>query len=68
MWVNFVKKCVWLLIKKNIYKNNLLKINCRQLIKNDSDLNSTLSLRYSFSQEKLLNLYFSNALGIKDIG
>ena len=37
-------------------------------IKNDSDLNSTIALRYSFSQEKSLDLYYSNAVGITDIG
>ena len=37
-------------------------------IKNDSDLNSTLALRYSFSPEKSLDLYYSNAAGIQDIG
>ena len=37
-------------------------------IKNDSDLNSTLAIRYSFSPERSLDLYFSNAAGIQDIG
>ncbi len=37
-------------------------------IKKDSDLNSTLALRYSLSPEKSLDLYFSNAAGIQDIG
>ena len=37
-------------------------------IKNDSDLNSTIALRYSFSPEKSLDLYYSNAAGIQDIG
>ena len=37
-------------------------------IKNDSDFNSTLALRYSLSPEKSLDLYYSNAAGIQDIG
>jgi len=36
-------------------------------IKNDSDLNSTFVLRYSFSAEKSLDLYYSNAAGVQDI-
>jgi len=37
-------------------------------IKKDSDLNTTLALRYSFSPEKSLDLYYSNAAGVQDIG
>ena len=37
-------------------------------IKNNSDLNSTIALRYSFSPEKSLDLYYSNAAGVQDIG
>ena len=37
-------------------------------IKNDSVLNSTIALRYSFSPEKSLDLYYSNAAGVQDIG
>ena len=33
-----------------------------------ADLNSTLALRYSFSPEKSLDLYYSNAVGVQDIG
>ena len=35
---------------------------------NDSDFNSSLALRYSFNQRKSVDLYYSNALGIQDIG
>ncbi len=35
---------------------------------NDSDFNSTLALRYSYSPNKSLDLYYSNAPGIQDIG
>ena len=34
----------------------------------DSDLNSTLALRYSLSPNKSLDLYYSNAAGVQDIG
>ena len=37
-------------------------------IKNESDFNSTLALRYSLSPEKSIDLYYSNAAGIQDIG
>ena len=37
-------------------------------IKNDSDFNSTIALRYSLSPEKSLDLYYSNASGIQDLG
>ena len=37
-------------------------------IKNDSDLNSTLALRYSLSSQKSLDLYYSNSAGIQDLG
>ena len=37
-------------------------------IKNDSDLNLTLALRYSLSPEKSLDLYYSNAAGVQDLG
>ena len=35
---------------------------------NDSDFNSSLALRYSLSQRKSVDLYYSNAVGILDIG
>ena len=36
--------------------------------KNNSDLNSSLALRYSFQPEKSIDFYYSNAVGIQDIG
>ena len=36
--------------------------------KNDSDLNSSLALRYSYAQMKSVDFYYSNAAGIHDIG
>ena len=52
----------------NFTDNLMLVPEINASIKNDSDLNSTLALRYSFSPEKSLDLYYSNAAGIQDIG
>ena len=52
----------------NLLDNLMLIPEINTSIKNDSDLNSTLALRYSFSPEKSLDLYYSNALGVQDIG
>ncbi len=35
---------------------------------NDSNFNSTIALRYSYSSEKSIDLYYSNAVGIQDVG
>ena len=35
---------------------------------NNSDFNSTFALRYSYLPEKSIDLYYSNAAGIQDIG
>ena len=37
-------------------------------IRNDSDMNSSLALRYSFSSNKSVDLYYSNSSGIQDLG
>ena len=37
-------------------------------LKNNSDFNSTYALRYSYSKGKSVDLYYSNAAGIQDIG
>ena len=37
-------------------------------LKNNSDFNSTYALRYSYAQDKSVDLYYSNAAGIQDIG
>ncbi len=37
-------------------------------IKDDSDFNSTLALRYFYSPEKSIDIYYSNAAGVQDIG
>ena len=52
----------------NLFDNLMLIPEINTSIKNNSDLNSTLALRYSFSPEKSLDLYYSNAAGIQDIG
>ena len=52
----------------NLLDNLMLIPEINTSIKNDSDLNSTLALRYSFSPEKSIDLYYSNALGVQDIG
>ena len=36
--------------------------------KNKSDFNSSLALRYSFQPGKSIDFYYSNAVGIQDIG
>ncbi len=52
----------------NLFDNLILIPEINASIKNNSDLNSTLALRYSFSPEKSLDLYYSNAAGVQDIG
>ena len=52
----------------NLFDNLMLIPEINTSIKNNSDFNSTLALRYSFSPEKSLDLYYSNAAGIQDIG
>jgi len=37
-------------------------------LKNDSYLNSTYAFRYSYEQDKSIDLYYSNAAGIQDVG
>jgi len=52
----------------NLFDNLMLIPEINTSFKNNSDLNSTLALRYSFSPEKSLDLYYSNAAGVQDIG
>ncbi len=52
----------------NLLDNLILIPEINTSIKNDSDLNSTLALRYSFSPQKTLDLYYSNAVGLQDVG
>jgi len=37
-------------------------------LNNNSDFNSTYAFRYSYSQDKSVDLYYSNAAGIQDLG
>ncbi|KGF93528.1 MULTISPECIES: hypothetical protein [Prochlorococcus] len=37
-------------------------------LKNNSDLNTTYAFRYSYAKDKSVDLYYSNAPGIQDIG
>jgi len=52
----------------NLSDNLMLIPEINSSLKKDSDLNSTLALRYSFSPTKSLDLYYSNAAGVQDIG
>jgi hypothetical protein len=52
----------------NLLDNWMLIPEINTSIKNNSDLNSTLVLRYSFSPKKSLDVYYSNAVGVQDIG
>ncbi|MDC3035240.1 hypothetical protein OA254_03130, partial [Prochlorococcus sp. AH-716-P05] len=52
----------------NLSDNLMLIPEINTSIKNDSDFNSTLAFRYSLSPEKSLDLYYSNAVGVQDIG
>ena len=52
----------------NLLDNLMIIPEINTSIKNNSDINSTLALRYAFSPEKSLDLYYSNAAGVQDIG
>ena len=52
----------------NLLDNILLISEINTSIKENSDFNSTLALRYSFSPEKSLDLYYSDAAGVQDLG
>ncbi len=52
----------------NLSEKLMLIPEIKTSIINDSDLNSSLALRYSFNQRKAIDLYYSNAVGIQDIG
>jgi len=52
----------------NLSDNLMLIPEMNSSLKKDSDLNSTFALRYSFSPEKSLDFYYSNAAGVQDIG
>ena len=52
----------------NLLDNLQLIPEINTSFKNDSDFNSSLGLRYSFLPGKSIDLYYSNGLGIQDIG
>ena len=52
----------------NIFDNLMLIPEMNYSFENDSDFNSSLALRYSFHPEKSIDVYYSNARGIQDIG
>ena len=51
----------------NLSDNLMIIPEINTSIKNDSEINSTFALRYSFTPEKSLDLYYSNAAGVQDI-
>ncbi len=52
----------------NLSDNLMLIPEINTTIKDDSDLNSSIALRYAFSSNKSLDLYYSNAAGVQDVG
>tara|TARA_A100001388_G_scaffold143211_1_gene106245 strand:+ start:996 stop:2819 length:1824 start_codon:yes stop_codon:yes gene_type:complete len=52
----------------NLSENLMLIPEINTSIKNESDFNYTLALRYSLSPEKSIDLYYSNAAGVQDVG
>ena len=52
----------------NLMKNIQFIPEINTSLKNNSDFNSTYALRYSYSKGRSVDLYYSNAAGIQDIG
>ena len=52
----------------NLFDNLQLIPEINSTLKNNSDLNSSIALRYSFDPGQSIDLYYSNAAGIQDIG
>ena len=52
----------------NLFDNLQLIPEINTSLKNNSELNSSLALRYSFDPGQSIDLYYSNATGIQDIG
>ena len=52
----------------NLLDNLQLIPEINNSFKNKSDFNSSLALRYSFQPGKSIDFYYSNAVGIQDIG
>ena len=52
----------------NLLKNFQFIPEISTSLKDSSDLNSTYAFRYSYAQNKSVDIYYSNAAGIQDIG
>ncbi len=52
----------------NLFDNLQLIPEINISLKTDSDFNSSLGLRYSFQPGKSIDVYYSNAAGVQDIG
>ncbi len=52
----------------NLFDNLQLIPEINLPLTNDSDFSSSLGLRYSFQPRKSIDLYYSNAAGVQDIG
>ena len=52
----------------NLMKNFQFIPEINTSLKNNSDFNSTYAFRYSYANGKSVDLYYSNAAGIQDIG
>ncbi len=52
----------------NLFDNLQFIPEINTSLKNDGDFNSTLALRYSYSPRASVDLYYSNAAGIQDVG
>ena len=52
----------------NLFDNLQLIPEINTSLKTNSDLNSSIALRYSFDPGQSIDLYYSNAAGIQDIG
>ena len=52
----------------NLLDNLQLIPEINTSFRNDESFNSTLALRYSYSPQASVDLYYSNSAGIQDIG
>ena len=52
----------------NLSDNLQLIPEINSSFKDDSDLNSSIALRYSYAARKSIDFYYSNAVGTQDVG
>ena len=52
----------------NLLENIQFIPEINTLLKNNSEFNSTYAFRYSYTQDKSIDFYYSNAAGIQEIG